>query len=108
MAVGDYFIFGKRFSNDEVACMVVVVVGAQIYAANDLSYHLTGYSWMFANTACFVFSQLYEKWAIVSVDQSAVGVSCIRERRLPPHLIRWHMLPEVKIWCSQSYCAHVS
>jgi hypothetical protein len=30
VGIGDYFIFGKRFSNDEMAMMAVVVIGAQV------------------------------------------------------------------------------
>lgn len=68
-----------RFVKEETVCMALVVFGASIYAVNDLSYDKVGYMWMFANTAMFVSSQLYEKYAVVALDQSAVGISCIRK-----------------------------
>jgi hypothetical protein len=60
-------------------CLMVVVFGAMIYAANDISFDRVGYMWMVLNTIMFVSSQLYEKYAVVALDQTAVGISCIRE-----------------------------
>jgi len=87
VACGDCLLFSKRFTRDEVVALALVVVGAQIYSYNDMSFDAAGYSWMLANMLFFVSSQLYEKWAIVSVDQTAVGISCIQNLLSLPVLV---------------------
>jgi hypothetical protein len=70
-----------------VGCSDPAPPPGQIYATNDLSFHITGYKWMFANTTFFVVAQLYEKWAITSVDQTPVGISIIQNLLSLPIII---------------------
>ena len=88
----------------EVLCLSLVVVGGGLYSLGDLSFHPTGYGWMFANMVMFVSSQLYEKYAVVCMDQvghcgstkirtdlseskTAVGISCVQNILSLPILI---------------------
>mmetsp|Transcript_34434 Transcript_34434/g.77649 ORF Transcript_34434/g.77649 Transcript_34434/m.77649 type:complete len:463 (-) Transcript_34434:9-1397(-) len=87
VAFGDFLFFSKKFNAAEVLCLSLVVVGAGMYSLGDLSYHPKGYSWMFANMVMFVSSQLYEKYAVVCLDQTAVGISCVQNILSLPILI---------------------
>lgn len=87
VAVGDLLIFGKTFEFREYLCLVACVIGGLLYASADLSYDPTGYAWMACNTAFFVSSQLYEKFAIVALDQTPVGISCVQNALSLPILL---------------------
>eukprot|EP00286_Rhodomonas_abbreviata_P026276 CAMPEP_0181300976 /NCGR_PEP_ID=MMETSP1101-20121128/7179_1 /TAXON_ID=46948 /ORGANISM="Rhodomonas abbreviata, Strain Caron Lab Isolate" /LENGTH=356 /DNA_ID=CAMNT_0023406253 /DNA_START=153 /DNA_END=1220 /DNA_ORIENTATION=- len=91
VACGDFLIFKKRFLKAEYVCLVFVVGGAAIYAAADLSYDATGYAWMVCNTAFFVSSQLYEKYAIVALEQTPAGISCVQNSMSLPILLVFGM-----------------
>lgn len=76
VAAGDALFFGKEFNQDMMQALGVILFGSFVYSYYDLNYDSVGYMWMTANTAIFACNVLYEKYAVVSVDQTAVGVSC--------------------------------
>lgn len=53
VAIGDFLFFKRRFSAPEVYSLGMVVAGAIIYAAGDISFHPTGYAWMALNSLMF-------------------------------------------------------
>jgi len=76
VAFGDAAFFGKEFNFDMKVAIGVILLGSIVYGAFDLDFDYTGYMWMTANTLIFACNVLYEKYAVVSVDQTAVGISC--------------------------------
>ncbi|KAJ1487655.1 hypothetical protein T484DRAFT_1940922 [Baffinella frigidus] len=92
IATGDFFVFRKRFNNAELGCLGAVVVGAFVYAAHDLSFDGNGYTWLTVNVGILVASALYEKHAIVSVDQTPVGISCVQNVLSIPIIVVFGML----------------
>jgi drug/metabolite transporter (DMT)-like permease len=76
VACGDSLFFGKEFNRDMKTALGVILGGSLVYSYYDLNFDFHGYMWMSANTVIFACNVLYEKYAVVSVDQTAVGVSC--------------------------------
>merc|ERR1719409_2416120 len=76
VACGDALFFGKEFNRDMKTALGVIILGSLVYSFYDLNFDFAGYMWMSANTVIFACNVLYEKYAVVSVDQTAVGVSC--------------------------------
>lgn len=76
VAAGDALIFKKEFNQEMKTAIAVIVFGSVVYGYYDLDYNAVGYVWMTANTCIFACNVLYEKYAVISVDQTAVGVSC--------------------------------
>ena len=61
--------------------------GAFVYAAYDIHYEKEGYAWISFNTFMFTLQVIIEKYAVTSVDQTAVGVSCYQNLLSLPVLI---------------------
>ena len=61
--------------------------GAFIYACFDIHYEAEGYAWIMFNTAMFVLLVIVEKYAVTSVDQTNVGVSCYQNLLSLPVLV---------------------
>lgn len=76
VALGDSVFFGKEFNTEMKTAIGVIIFGSVVYGYYDLDFNMNGYIWMTANTCIFACNVLYEKYAVVSVDQTAVGVSC--------------------------------
>ena len=68
--------FGKEFNTEMKHGICIILMGSLVYSYFDLDFNYTGYMWMTLNTIIFAINVLYEKYAVVSVDQTAVGVSC--------------------------------
>ena len=76
VAIGDHMFFGKEFNTEMKHGICIILMGSLVYSYFDLDFNYTGYMWMTLNTIIFAINVLYEKYAVVSVDQTAVGVSC--------------------------------
>lgn len=79
IAALEYLILGKWFSNSSWVALLLTFVGSLVYAGTDINFDSTGYCWLVANSACFCFGQLYEKWNMSrTTDQTATGVAAIK------------------------------
>jgi drug/metabolite transporter (DMT)-like permease len=76
VAIGDSIFFGKEFNAEMKQGIGIILCGSLVYSYFDMDYNAAGYMWMSCNTVIFAINVLYEKYAVVSVDQTAVGVSC--------------------------------
>ena len=76
VAIGDSMFFGKEFNTEMKQGIGIILFGSLVYSYFDLNFDYYGYAWMSLNTVIFAINVLYEKYAVVSVDQTAVGVSC--------------------------------
>jgi len=76
VAIGDAIFFEKEFNYEMKQGIAVILLGSLVYSYFDLDFNAAGYMWMSLNTCIFAVNVLYEKYAVVSVDQTAVGVSC--------------------------------
>jgi len=76
VACGDALLFSKEFNRDMKIAIGVILAGSIVYSYFDMNFNALGYLWMVANTSIFTCNVLYEKYAVTSVDQTAVGISC--------------------------------
>lgn len=76
VACGDALLFSKEFNKDMKIAIAVILAGSIVYSYFDMNFNMVGYLWMVANTILFTCNVLYEKYAVTSVDQTAVGISC--------------------------------
>lgn len=75
VAIGDFFIFGKRFSKHQLFALLTIGAGVVIYAYNDLEGDFNGYIWIILNTLAVVLNSLLEKYVTVNISQTAIGIS---------------------------------
>jgi len=63
------------------------MIGSVVYSYFDMAYDTIGYAWLSLNTSLFALNVLYEKHAVVTVDQTAVGISCYQNLLSLPLLV---------------------
>eukprot|EP00936_MAST-01D_sp_MAST-1D-sp1_P001981 g1981.t1 len=76
VSFGDAAIFGKQFSTQMKLGLVIMFIGSLVYTSFDPNFNAVGYFWIAANTLLWAVSNLFEKWATVTTDQTSVGISC--------------------------------
>jgi drug/metabolite transporter (DMT)-like permease len=71
---------GERFSLRARAALLAGLLGALVYAMQDLDLGTAaGYLWLCGNTAAYAANNLYNKWQVVRMrDQTAAGVALIK------------------------------
>jgi len=87
VAIGDYYLFGKRFSGQAKLALATMVLGSFIYSNGDPNYNPVGYMWIGINTVLWANNSLFEKWATITTDQTSVGVSCYQNLLTLPLLL---------------------
>ena len=65
--------------------LAIIVVGAGIYGATDITYAAQGYSWLCINSLLNITCQLWEKRAICkAVNQTAEGLAIVQNTLVIP------------------------
>ncbi|CAB9523308.1 Solute carrier family 35 (UDP-glucuronic acid UDP-N-acetylgalactosamine dual transporter), member D1 [Seminavis robusta] len=84
IAVIDYFFFGNKFSQAQIASLAVTTVGMILYALQDVNFNLVGYMWLFGNSLATIFNTFWNKIYITHYTkelkiQTSYGVSFIQQ-----------------------------
>lgn len=70
------FIFRQEVSSlSNVCCLVVILIGAYIYAYNNISFHLTGYLWTMAHVVSMSFYTILVKRTINTYNMDSFEMS---------------------------------
>jgi drug/metabolite transporter (DMT)-like permease len=72
-------LFGKKFTNEQVYALVLILLGSLVYGLNDLEGLNTGYVWMSVNTITYAINNLYTKAKVSEMEQTADGVAYIEQ-----------------------------
>jgi drug/metabolite transporter (DMT)-like permease len=75
VAAGEYAVFKRQYTFQQIVAICVIVVGSVIYAGADVNYDPTGYFWISLNTAAFAACMLVESYAVKEIEQSSEGIS---------------------------------
>jgi drug/metabolite transporter (DMT)-like permease len=76
IAGADYLLFKRKITVRQMGALVVIAIGAVVYAFGDIHADAEGYWWIIANTVCVIVNVLLEKYVVVNIQQTPVGVSC--------------------------------
>lgn len=72
-------LFGKKFANEQVYALVLILFGSLVYGLNDLEGLNMGYAWLSVNTLTYAVNNLYTKAKVSEMDQTADGVAYIQQ-----------------------------
>lgn len=64
VALGDFYMFGRRASNGVMLSLAVMVAGAVLTGFSDVSFNLVGYVWMAINCASTAGYLLYMRYVM--------------------------------------------
>ncbi|CAE7794691.1 GONST2, partial [Symbiodinium sp. CCMP2456] len=90
VAMGEYFLFSNAKDMAQKTGLMkvglaIIVVGAGIYGATDVTYAAQGYSWLCINSLLNITCQLWEKRAICkAVNQTAEGLAIVQNTLVIP------------------------
>ncbi len=68
VAFAEYLVFGSSISSQTMMALFVMLLGSVIYGFNDLNFEPVGYTWIFWNSVMFSTNQIYEKWAMGTLN----------------------------------------
>jgi drug/metabolite transporter (DMT)-like permease len=69
---------GATISVRAKLALVVIFIGAAIYAAQDINFNFWGYLYLSLNTIAYTINNVYSKVTITDMDQTGSGVSMIQ------------------------------
>jgi drug/metabolite transporter (DMT)-like permease len=69
---------GATISIKAKGALVVIFVGAVIYAAQDINFNFWGYMYLTLNCVAYTINNVYSKVTITDMDQTGTGVSMIQ------------------------------
>ncbi|CAE7405277.1 GONST2 [Symbiodinium necroappetens] len=85
VAMGEYFLFSNAKDTAQKVGLAIILVGAGIYGATDITYAAQGYSWLCINSLLNITCQLWEKRAICkAVNQTAEGLAIVQNTLVIP------------------------
>ena len=72
-------LFGKKFTNEQVYSLVLILLGSFVYSLHDLDGVNMGYVWLSVNTIIYAVNNLYTKAKVSEMEQTADGVAYIEQ-----------------------------